>query len=49
MKFPNTVPVTDGAKECIRRLLVKDPSKRIELLDFVDIPYCLLDEEDLDN
>lgn len=49
VKFPNRVPVTKQAKDTIRRLLEKDPTKRIELLDFVDIPYCLLEEEDLDD
>jgi hypothetical protein len=27
----------------------KDPAKRIELVDFVDLPYCLLEEEELDE
>lgn len=49
VKFPSGVPVTDGAKNSIRRLLEKDPAKRIDLLDFVDIPYCLLEEEELEE
>lgn len=48
VKFPNTVPVTEGAKDVMRRMLEKDPAKRIELVDFVDIPYCLLEEEELE-
>ena len=49
VKFPNNVPITDGAKDALRRMLDKDPSKRIELVDFVDLPYCLMEEEDLDR
>lgn len=49
IKFPNTVAVTDGAKDAIRRMLEKDPANRIELLDFVDLPYCLLEEEELEQ
>jgi serine/threonine protein kinase len=47
VKFPNTVPVTDGAKDAIRRMLEKDPANRIELLDFVDLPYNLLEQDEL--
>lgn len=49
IKFPNTHPITEGAKEVLRRLLEKDPSKRIELVDFVDLPYCLLDSDELNT
>jgi serine/threonine protein kinase len=49
VKFPDTVPVTDDAKEVIIKLLEKDPAKRIELLDFVDLPYCLMEEEELER
>lgn len=49
VKFPTTVAVTDGAKDAIRRMLEKDHTKRIELVDFVDLPYCLMDEEQLDK
>ena len=49
VKFPNSVAVTNGAKDAIRRLLEKDPSQRIELVDFVDLEYCLLEDEELDK
>lgn len=30
-------------------MMEKDPAKRIELLDFVDLPYCLKDDEELEE
>jgi len=41
--------VTEGAKELMRRMLKKDPSERIELLDLIDFPYCLIEDEELEN
>jgi len=49
VRFPNTTPVTEGAKNAILRMLDKDPLKRIELLDFIDLPYCLLEDEELEE
>ena len=47
LKFPTDIPVTEEAKACIRKLMEKDHTKRIELVDFVDLPYFNQSEEEL--
>jgi NUAK family SNF1-like kinase len=49
LKFPAKIPVTNEAKDALKLLLTKDHTKRIELVDFVDHPYCLMDEIELDE
>ena len=41
--------MTDEAKHALKLLLKKDPAERIELTDFVDLPYCLMEESELDK
>ena len=41
--------MTDEAKHALKLLLKKDPAERIELTDFVDLAYCLMDESELDQ
>jgi len=48
IRFHPKVPVTDEAKQALLTLLQKDPTQRIELVDFVDLPYCLMSDEELD-
>ena len=45
--FPPRVPVTDMAKEVITRMLEKDPEARIGLLEFMDLPYYSINDEEL--
>ena len=45
LRFPKEIPVTEGAKDAMRKLMNKESAERIELVDFVDLPYCLMDDE----
>lgn len=49
LKFPSNISVSDHAKDILRLMMDKDPTKRVELVDFVDMPYNLMDEEELDK
>ena len=46
VKFPKSSPITPEGKEVIKAMLQKDPTKRIELIDFVTQPYNTMEEED---
>jgi len=48
VKFPKTSPITPEGKEVIKAMLQKDPSKRIELIDFVSQPYNIMEEEEFE-
>lgn len=39
VKFPKEQPITPLGKQLIKDFLTKDPTKRIELIDFVQQPY----------
>ena len=47
--FPPEVPVTDMAKHVIRRMLDKSPSNRIELLEFMELPYYSMPDDELNR
>jgi len=47
LKFPADVPVTDMAKQVIRAMLEKDPEQRIGLLQFMDLPYYSMEDNEL--
>ena len=49
LKFPPKVPVTLEAKELIRSMLNKDPTKRIPLLEVMSSPYIIRDEDELED
>ena len=35
VKFPPEIPITNEGKEVIKAMLIKDPNKRLQLIDFV--------------
>jgi len=45
--FPAEVPVTDMAKHVIQRMLEKSPDSRIGLLEFMDLPYYSMHDDEL--
>ena len=47
IKFPNDIPVTDECKDIIKNMLNKDPKERLKLIEFVDLPYALWEEDEL--
>lgn len=49
VKFPKSVPVTQEGKEVIKAMLNKDPTKRLELIDFVQQSYNIMEEEEFDK
>jgi len=40
--------VTEEAKEVISRMLTKDHNNRMKLIELLEMPYSLWDEEELD-
>lgn len=48
VKFPSGVPITHEGKETIKNMLNKDPTKRMQLIDFVQTPYAIMEPEDFD-
>ena len=48
VKFPSGVPITKEGKETIQAMLIKDPTKRLQLIDFVQTPYAIMEPEDFD-
>lgn len=44
LKFDVKTPVTNEAKEILRRMLEKDPAKRIKLIEVMDMDYYKLEE-----
>lgn len=49
LKFPNEVPVSHEAKEIIKGMLNKDPTKRVSLLDIMNTDYYKIDDEELEE
>jgi serine/threonine protein kinase len=49
IKFPNNIPVTEEAKDVIRKMLCKDHTQRLKLIEFIDMPYSLWDEEEFES
>jgi serine/threonine protein kinase len=47
LRFPADVPVTDLAKDVIKRMLERVPEQRIHLLEFMDLPYYSMDDREL--
>ena len=48
IKFKNTYPITDLGRDMLKAMLDKDPSKRIELIDFVQSEYNIIDDYDFE-
>ena len=49
LSFPDDVAVTDMGKELIKQMLTKDPSQRLELLDFMHTEYYNIDDQDFEQ
>ena len=49
LKFPNDVPVTNEAKDIIKAMMNKDPTKRMNLLDLMNTNYYMMDDEELEE
>jgi len=47
LRFPVEVPVTEMAKDVIRSMLERDPDQRIGLLEFMDLPYYSMPEDEM--
>ena len=47
LRFPQKIPVTTEAKDLIKSMLNKDPTKRTTLLEVMSSPYFLKDEDEL--
>lgn len=47
VSFPPKVPVTEMGKQVISRMLEKDPDNRITLLEFMDLPYYSINDDEL--
>lgn len=48
-KFKNTYPITQMGKDMLKMMLDKDPTKRIELIDFVQSEYNIIDDEEFEQ
>ena len=48
VKIKNTYPITAMGKEMLKAMLIKDPTKRIELIDFVQSEYNIMDDDEFD-
>jgi len=49
VNFPRNVPVTDQAKHVISRMLEKDPEARMGLLEFMDLPYYSMNDDEMEG
>ena len=49
VRLPKTSPITPEGKEAIKAMLQKDPTKRIELIDFVTQPYNTMEDEEFEQ
>jgi serine/threonine protein kinase len=49
VKFPNTHPITPEGRDLIKRMLVKDPTQRIQLIDLVQLEYNTIDDDEFNN
>lgn len=49
IKFPSDQPVTHEAKEVIKGMMHKDPTKRLTLLDVMNTHYYMMDDEELEE
>lgn len=45
IKWLKHIPITPGAKEIITKMLEKDPSKRLNLMDFMDTEFYKSEDE----
>ena len=48
LRFKNTYPISNLGRDVIKGMLQKDPAKRIELIDFVQSEYNIIDDYDFE-
>lgn len=48
IRFPADIPITQLGKEAITKMLQKDHTKRLELIEFVQTPYAIMEDEEFD-
>lgn len=49
IKFNVNLPVTAEAKEIIKRMLEKDPAKRIKLIEVMDMDYYKMERPQIEK
>lgn len=49
VRFSHDVAITAEGKDILKSMLNKDPKKRLELIELMNMPYALWDSEDLDK
>lgn len=49
LRFEAEVPVTQECKECMKGMLDKNPEKRSPLIDIMNLPYFMMDDEELEE
>ena len=45
LKFDKTIVVSDVSRHIISKLLEREPSKRLELMDLMDMDYCKMEDD----
>lgn len=49
LKFDSEVPVTQECREMMKGMMHKDPEKRLQLIDVMNLPYYMWDDEELEE
>lgn len=49
LKFPTDTPFSEEGQEVMRAMLIKDPKKRMELIEFVETPYARWEPAEFDK
>lgn len=49
IKFKNNYPLTQIGREMLKKMLDKDPAKRIELIDFVQSEYNIMMDDEFET
>lgn len=49
LRYNNKYPITAMGKEILKSMMEKDPTKRIELIDFVQSEYNIIDDEEFEQ
>lgn len=49
LKFLPDVPITKEAKDLIKGMLDKDPEKRWQLIEIMNLPYFIMEDSELEE
>ena len=49
LKFDTDIPVSMPCKDIIKAMLIKDPEKRVELIEIMDKPYFNYDDSEIEE